>query len=180
MSPRTKAAGAVLLFTGDGKGKTSAAMGTALRLAGRGNRVLVLLFAKRPGGSGEEFSLKKLGPRVVVKALGKDWLDLSSKPRPAKDLDDVARQWKRALTLIARSRWDAVVLDEANFLVSAGFLDAAKVTGFLDSRPAGLVVILTGSGSCPEIARRADYVTELKNRKHPYDKGIPAERGIDY
>ncbi len=180
MSPRAPKTPRVLLFTGNGKGKTSAAMGAVLRLAGRGKRVLVLQFAKPPRGSGEELALRKLAPKVVVKPLGKGWLDLSAKPRQSGDLDDVARQWKKAMALVSRGRWDAVVLDEANFLVSSGFLGAAEVAAFLDSRPAGQVVILTGSGSNSEILRRADYVTEMKSIRHPFDKGIPAVRGIDY
>ena len=96
MKRRRPERGPVLLFTGDGKGKTSAAMGTALRLAGRGKRVLVLQFAKPPGVSGEQRALKKLAPKVRVKALGKGWLDLSARPRRARDLDDIARQWDRA------------------------------------------------------------------------------------
>ena len=174
--------GPVLLFTGDGKGKTSAAMGTALRLAGRGKRVLVLQFAKPPGGSGEERALKKLAPEVRVKALGKCRLDLSARPRRVRDLDDVARQWDRALALMSLARWDAVVLDELNFVVCAGYLPARKVTAFLDARPSGLAVVLTGRGKSRDIVRRADYVTEMKNRKHPFDPDSigTAIRGIEF
>jgi cob(I)alamin adenosyltransferase len=72
------------------------------------------------------------------------------------------------------------VLDELNFVVCAGFLPARKVTAFLDARPPGLAVVLTGRGTCREIVRRADYVTEMQNRKHPFDAGRAAIRGIDY
>lgn len=172
--------GLVLLFIGNGKGKTSAAMGTVLRLAASGKRVLVVQFAKAPGTSGEQQALRKFAPRVVVRALGRRWLDVSARPRRRDDLDDVARQWKTALALIARGRWDAVVLDELNFVVSAGFLSATTVAGFLDSRPAGLTVILTGRGKVRALVARADTVTEMKKIKHPFDAGRPAVRGIDF
>ncbi len=180
MNRRAVDEGRVLLFTGDGKGKTSAAMGMVLRLAGRGKRVLVVQFAKPPGTSGEQRALRKLAPRVVVKPLGAGRLDLSAKPRRQRDLDDVAGQWHRAVKLASSRAWDAVVFDELNFVVCAGFLPAERVARFLDARPRGVTVVLTGRGRSREILRRADTVTEMRKVKHPFDAGRPAQAGIEY
>jgi cob(I)alamin adenosyltransferase len=182
MSPKVKAApsGQVLVFTGDGKGKTTAAMGLALRLAGHGRRVLVVQFAKRPGGSGEVRALGKLGALVTVKSLGRGWLDVRSRPRRRKDIEQVGRWWEAALRLIRSGKWQDVVLDEAVFVTSAGFLPVEKVTAFLDERPPEMTVIMTGRGKTAELVRRADYVTEMKEIKHPFDKGRRALPGIEY
>jgi cob(I)alamin adenosyltransferase len=170
----------VLLFTGDGKGKTTAAMGQALRLAGRGRRVLIVQFVKRPGVSGEERAMRKLAPLVTFKALGKGWLDLSARPRRAIDVERVERSWREALRLIRSRPWDAVVLDEVVFVVSAGFLGAEKVAAFLDARPRRMTVVMTGRGKPKALLARAGYVTEMKKIKHPFDRGRRAMEGVEY
>lgn len=173
--------GQVLLFTGDGKGKTSAAMGTVLRLAAAGRRVLVVQFAKRPGASGEQRALRKFAPKVVVQALGKaGWLKALDGSRRKAGCEEIVREWARAMKLARSRQWDAVVFDELNFVVSAGFLNARTVTDFLDARPGDMTVILTGRGKVRAILQRADTVTEMRNIKHPFDAGHPAVRGIDF
>jgi len=172
--------GRILLFTGEGKGKTTAAMGQVLRLAGHGRKVLVIQFAKEPGTSGEQRSLEKLSEWVTVRALGKGWLDLAARPPRDEDLKQVRAAWGEACDLIRAGDYDAVVLDEIVLMVSAGFLPADDVLRLLDSLPAEMTVVMTGRGEVEELARRADTVTVMQKVKHPFDEGGRAARGIEY
>jgi len=172
--------GAVLMFTGDGKGKTTAALGLALRLAGHGRKVLVVQFAKGEVESGERRALGKLGDLVTLVPLGRGRLDLKTQPRRAEDLEQVRESWDEALRLIQTSAPGAVVLDEIVFVVSAGFLPVREVLTFLDGRSPELVVVMTGRGEVPELVERADYVTVMRNVKHPFDRGVEARPGIEF
>ena len=172
--------GQVLIFTGDGKGKTLAAFGQALRLAGHGRKVLVVQFGKKPGESGEVRTLEQCSAGVTVKSLGTGRLDLSARPRRSEDLAQIRRSWTETLRLLADEHPDAVVLDEIVFAVAEGFLPVDDVLRFLDERPAELTVVMTGRGNVRELIDRADYVTEMKKLKHPFDRGQEALPGIEY
>jgi cob(I)alamin adenosyltransferase len=172
--------GQVLIFTGNGKGKTVAAFGQALRLAGHGRRVLVVQFLKQPGRSGEVRALRRCSGRVTVKSLGKGRADLTARPPRAGDLAQIRRSWTRTLRLVATVRPDAIVLDEIVFAVARGFLPVEDVLRFLDEKPPGLTVVMTGRGKVRRLFARADYVTEMKTIKHPFDKGRKALPGIEY
>ena len=176
----TTRTGPVLLFTGEGKGKTTAALGLTLRLAGHGRKVLVVQFAKGNMESGERRALEKLAELVTLVPLGKGWLDLEVQPRRPEDVRQVRESWQQALRLIETGDYDAVVLDEIVFVVSAGFLPAEDVLGFLDAKPAEMTVVLTGRGDVPEFVKRADYVTVMHNVKHPFDQGAKPAPGIEY
>lgn len=177
---RAKSQGRVLLFTGEGKGKTTAAFGVALRLAGHGRRVLIVQFAKGGFESGERRALSKLSDLITVKPLGGDPLDLKARPRRACDLAQVRDAWTETLRLLQAQACDAVILDEIVFVVSHGFLPAEQVAAFLDERPPGLTVVMTGRGDVPELVERADTVTEMKKIRHPFDEGREALPGIEY
>ena len=176
----TTRTGPVLLFTGDGKGKTTAALGLTLRLAGHGRKVLVVQFAKGDMESGERRALEKLDDLVTLAPLGKGWLDLKAHPRRPEDVRQLRESWHQARRLIGSGDYDAVVLDEIVFVVSAGFLPAEEVLDFLDGKPSDLTVVMTGRGEVPEFVERADYVTVMRNVKHPFDKGAEAAPGIEY
>jgi cob(I)alamin adenosyltransferase len=179
-SARPPRPGKVLLLTGPGKGKTSAALGQVLRMAGHGMSVLVVQFVKGAREAGEHRALKRLADLVTVKPLGKGWLDLKAQPRRAEDLKQVRDAWVETQRLVRGGDFDALVLDEVLFVVSAGFLPAGEVAAFLDSRPEGLTVVLTGRGEVPELIERADYVTVMQSVKHPFDKGGEALAGVEY
>jgi cob(I)alamin adenosyltransferase len=172
--------GQVLIFTGDGKGKTLAAFGLALRLVGHGRKVLVVQFVKKPGESGEVRALERSSGEVTVKSLGRGRLDLSARPRRAEELAQVREAWTETRRLLASERYDAAILDEVVFTVAEGFLPVADVLRFLDEKPAELTVVMTGSGNVRELIDRADYVTEMKKLKHPFDRAQEALPGIEY
>jgi len=173
-------AGRILVFTGEGKGKTTAAIGQAVRLAGHGRRVLVAQFAKGARDSGERRALERLSDRITVRALGAGWLDLKVRPRRDDDLRQVRDAWTETRRLVASGDYDDVVLDEIVFVVGAGFLPERDVLAFLDARPPSMTVVMTGRGDVPAFVARADTVTEMKKIKHPFDEGRPAQPGIEY
>ena len=172
--------GQVLLFTGDGKGKTTAALGLVLRMVGHGMRVLIAQFAKGTFPTGEAQACRRLGEAVTFMTLGEGWLSLGAKPPRREDLDQAGRAWRKFLKLAGDGDYDAIVLDEVNVLVAHGLLPVEEVTRFIDGRPRRTTLVLTGRGSVPELTERADYVTEMRNLKHPFDKGQSALRGIEY
>jgi cob(I)alamin adenosyltransferase len=178
--PRDTSRARVILLTGEGKGKTTSAMGQVLRLVGHGKRVLVVQFAKGDWPSGEREALKLLGDRVTLLVTGGGWLDLNAEPRRPEEVARIGAAWREALNLLNAGDFDAVVLDELAFVVGAGFLDADEVTAFLTRRPADLAVVITGRGAPPKLIAAADIVTEMRCVKHDFDAGRSAAEGIEY
>src|SRR5262245_38863635 len=172
--------GLIIVNTGPGKGKTTAAMGTALRAVGQGLRVLMLQFLKGSWHSGELDAVKAFGDNFVVKQMGRGFVKVgTAKPDP-KDVRLVEEAWAEAERAIQSGEWDLVVLDEINYAISYGMLDPAKVVEFLKKKPDMLHVILTGRNAHPTIVELADTVTEMRQVKHAYEKGVMAQRGIEY
>jgi len=170
--------GQVQIYTGDGKGKTTAALGLALRAAGRGYRTYFGQFLKaRP--SGERAAAQNLGGMITFATFGRPGLlRLKDRPDPA----DV-RQAERGLGLCRKAmrsgRYDLVVLDEVNVTLHFGLLDLAEVLAFLDEKPPAVELVLTGRRAPAVLIRRAGLVTEMKAVKHYFDAGVPARRGIE-
>jgi cob(I)alamin adenosyltransferase len=167
----------VLLHTGDGKGKTSAAMGVAMRAAGHGRSVAVVQFLKSGRWrSGERIAAERLGIRWSVIGDGFTW--------DSEDLDhaaEIARTaWAEASTLVAAGEHDVVVLDEVTYPLTWGWVPTDEVAVALRERPAHVSVVLTGRDAPDELVELADTVTEHCNVKHAYDAGIAALEGIDY
>lgn len=171
--------GLVHVYTGKGKGKTTAAMGLILRASGRGLRVTLLQFMKgRP--TGELQALERLEGVQVYRA--KEMTKFSFQMTETEK--EAVRQRHDALLrdVIGRCRADGtdlLVLDEALGAMATGLLDEGLLLDFLDHRPAHLEVVLTGRNPSPALLERADYVTEMVKRKHPFDKGVPARDGIE-
>ncbi len=170
--------GLVQVFTGDGKGKTTAALGTILRAAGHGLRVFVVFFLKGNYDRGEYDSLAKL-PDVTVTGFG-----LRRLIDPAKvDPEDI-RQAKLALEAAheaaASGKYDLVVLDEVNVAVEYRLIELDDVIDLVKRKPESVELILTGRYADNRIIEIADLVTEMVNVKHPYEKGISARKGIEY
>jgi cob(I)alamin adenosyltransferase len=163
--------GLIIVNTGPGKGKTTAAMGTALRAVGQGMRVLMLQFLKGSWHYGDKFVMKQMG-RGFVK-VG------AEKPDP-EDVKMVEDAWTEAEKAIQSGDWDLVVLDEINYAISYGMLDPAKVVESLKKKPEMVHVILTGRNAHPTIVEAADTVTEMRQVKHAYENGVMAQRGIEY
>ncbi len=163
--------------TGDGKGKTSAAFGTAFRAAGHGQQVAVVQFIK---GSWDYGEVKAAGlfPNMTVRRIG------SGYTWKAQDRDEprrLAREaWALCREFAAGDAYDLLVMDEVNIAVAEGYVEAQEVVELLRDKPARLSVILTGRGAVPEIVAAADTVTEMRCIKHAYEQGRPAQRGIEY
>ncbi len=171
-------AGLVYVFTGDGKGKTSAALGIALRAAGHGLRTHVTFFMKGEYPYGEQKTLGLL-PNIDVARFGSlEFVD------PAKIKPEEKEQARLALEnarVAAQSgRFDLLILDEVNVAAAWKLIDVADVMRFLKERPENVDVILTGRHAPPEVIAVADLVTEMKEIKHFHKRGIPSRKGIDY
>ena len=176
----TSRQGLLLINTGPGKGKTTAALGTAMRAAGNGMRVLILQFLKGSWHYGELDAAETLGPNFVLKQMGRGFVKVGGAETDPEDIRLVEAAWTEAREAIYSGEWDMVVLDEINYAINYGMLDPAIVAEALRNRPPMVHVILTGRSAHPLLVELADTVTEMREVKHAYQKGIQAQRGIEY
>jgi cob(I)alamin adenosyltransferase len=172
--------GLIIVNTGPGKGKTTAAMGTALRAVGQGMRVLMLQFLKGSWHYGELDAVKSFGDKFVMKQMGRGFVKVGTEKPDPEDVRMVEEAWAEAQAAILSGQWDLVILDEINYAISYGMLDPAKVVDSLKNKPDAVHVILTGRNAHPAIVDLADTVTEMRQIKHAYEKGVMAQRGIEY
>ncbi len=166
----------VLVNTGQGKGKTTAALGTAIRALGQGQRVRVFQFMKGSLPTGEIAVLQRLGIEVQRLGTGFSW----TKDSWDEDRAMAARGWEQARAALASGDWDLVVLDEINYVIGYGLLDPEAVAQAIRERAEKVNVILTGRGLEPAIAAVADTITEMVPLKHGFDAGIKASQGIEF
>lgn len=172
--------GRILINTGLGKGKTTAAMGTALRAVGCGMRVLMLQFIKGSWHYGELDAVKAFGDKFVLKQMGRGFVKVNGAEIEPEDYSLVEAAWAEGRAAIYSGEWDMVILDEINNAIDLGMLDAAVVAEALRGRPENVHVILTGRNAHPMLVELADTVTEMREVKHAYQQGILAQRGIEY
>jgi cob(I)alamin adenosyltransferase len=172
--------GLIIVNTGPGKGKTTAAMGTALRAVGNGMRVLMLQFLKGSWHYGELDAVKAFGDKFVMKQMGRGFVKVGGAETDPEDVRLVEQAWAEAEQAIHSGQWDLVILDEINYAIGYHMLDPAKVVEVLKRRPEMVHVILTGRNAHPSIVELADTVTEMRQVKHAYEKGVMAQRGIEY
>ncbi len=170
------------IFTGNGKGKTTAALGQAMRAVGEGKKVLMVQFIKGPWKSGEDFLAKGLEPNFKLVKMGKGFVGIMGDTLPREEHEKAAEDaLKYARQKINSGKWDILILDEVNNAVSLNLISKEKVLEFVDYAEKKLEhLILTGRDAPPEFIDRADLVTEMKDIKHPYDKGIKGKRGLEY
>jgi cob(I)alamin adenosyltransferase len=176
--------GLVQIYTGDGKGKTTAAFGAALRAAGQGNKVLVYQFLKPASlDIGERFAIQLGAVRIRIETLDVPW-DMSGSVEDEKAVIKIQAEIGNALKKITQTaekrEYDVLILDEIVFCLSEGLAKLEDVKNLIDKRDSGVEIILTGRGATAELIELADLVTEMKNIKHPFDKGLPARKGIEY
>jgi cob(I)alamin adenosyltransferase len=173
--------GLVIVYTGNGKGKTTASLGVALRAIGHGLRVCMVQFIKGEWHYGELNSIKKLEPDFELIVAGKGFIGIIDDDH---DFEEHVRAARTALDIVEQKisldTFDIIILDEINYAVHLGVLQLADVMKIIENRPKHLSLILTGNHACEEIISLADLVTEMKEIKHPYKKGIKAKRGIDF
>lgn len=168
--------GIVMVFTGNGKGKTTAAFGTATRAVGHGKKVGVIQFIKGTWPNGERNLLEPHGVEFQVMATGFTWNTQD------RDSDTAAclAVWEHARRMLADDQLDLVLLDELTYMVAYDYLPLESVLSALRERPAHQSVIITGRGCHRDIIELADTVSELRPVKHAFDAGIKAQMGIDY
>jgi len=169
--------GLVQVYTGNGKGKTTAALGLALRAVGHGMKVLMIQFMKG-NQYGELESAKKLSPCLIIKQVGRETFISKSNPDP-KDLQLAQEGFLMAKKAIQDKEYDIVILDEINLAIDYGLIPVKDLLQLMDSKPETVELILTGRNVRREILQRADLVTEMVDRKHYYDRGVPARKGIE-
>jgi cob(I)alamin adenosyltransferase len=172
--------GLIIVNTGPGKGKTTAAMGTALRAVGQGMRVLMLQFLKGSWHYGELDAVQAFGDKFTMKQLGRGFVKVGAEKPDPEDVRMVEEAWNQSAEAILSGQWDLVILDEINYAISYGMLGPEKVVETLKKKPDMVHVILTGRNAHPTIVDLADTVTEMRQVKHAYEKGMMAQRGIEY
>jgi len=170
--------GLLMVFTGEGKGKTTAALGMALRAAGHGLRVLILQFIKGSWSYGELEALKRLEEITIIPlGSGFTW----QKENLEEDARLAREGWERAVKAMADPLWDIIILDELNYGLSYGLLPLEIILAAVSTRRKELHVVITGRGAPEELVHAADLVTEMRMIKHPYcEQGIKAQPGIEY
>lgn len=175
--------GLVQVYTGDGKGKTTAALGLALRTAGHGGKVLIYQFLKPAALElGERGGLRNVGS-ITMLTLDEPW-DMFESMGDQKAMDRVKESIRKAMkkvqTAAHEKYYDLIILDEIVFCLSKGLASMDDVRELIAHRDEHVELVLTGRGASQELIDMADLVTEMKPIKHPYDKGIRARRGIEY
>jgi cob(I)alamin adenosyltransferase len=170
--------GLLIVHTGAGKGKSTAAFGLALRMLGRGKRVGVVQFIKGAWHSAERDALALFGDQVAWHTMGEGftWETQDLK----RDVAAAERAWAKALELMADPTFALVILDELNIALRYDYLDLAAVVAALSARPHGLHVVVTGRNAKPELIAAADLVTEMTLLKHHFAAGVKAQPGIEF
>ncbi len=202
-APESARRGLILINTGPGKGKTTAALGTAFRAAGNGMRVLFLQFLKGSWHYGELDAAEALNTALapalgaavtpdpsppsapalqnfVIRQLGRGFVKVGGAETDPEDIRMVEAAWAESAAAILSGEWDLVVLDEINYAIGYKMLSPERVADVLRRKPEMTHVILTGRNAHPLLVELADTVTEMREVKHAYQKGILAQRGIEF
>lgn len=174
-----KIPGLTIIYTGNGKGKTTAALGLALRASARGKKVVVLQFVKSNRESGEQYLAKHLKLPFPVYSLGLGFVGiLNDRRKRAEHVRAAQAALHRARNLSRRC--DVLILDEINGAIEGGLVQLSEVIALIRRKPVALTLVLTGRHARPGLIKLADLVTEMKEIKHPFQKGLAAQPGIDY
>lgn len=170
--------GLLIVYAGAGKGKTTAALGMALRCVGHGMKVAVVQFIKGAIDTAEERALKSFGDRVTFLRMGEGYTwETQDRER---DTEFAQQAWKMACRFLRDPSYAMVILDEFNIALRHGYVAIADVLPVLRQRPAMQHVVITGRGGPDELVEEADLVTEMKQVKHPFRKGIKAQPGVEF
>jgi cob(I)alamin adenosyltransferase len=180
MTGKTVEKGLVIVHTGAGKGKTTAAIGMALRIVGHGGRVGILQFIKGSGNwdTAERRALESFGEQVAFRIMGEGFTwETQDRER---DVAACAAAWEVARSWISEGDFDMVILDELNIALRYGYLDVADVLAVLAAKPADLHVVITGRNAPDALIAAADLVTEMTMVKHPFRAGVKAQAGVEF
>jgi len=169
--------GLIHIYTGSGKGKTTAAIGLGVRAAGAGLKVIMIQFMK--GRRYSELDAIQKIPNFTIVQYGRD--EFVSKQKPEKiDIDLAKKGFEHAKKVIKEGKYDMVILDEINVAVDYNLIHLKDVLELIDEKPEKIELVLTGRYAPAELVKNADLVTEMLEIKHPYQKGVIARKGIDY
>ncbi len=170
--------GILIVYTGAGKGKTTAALGMVIRCLGHGMKVAIVQFIKGAIDTAEQRALREFGDQVTFLRLGEGYTwETQDRER---DTNVAQEAWGKAAEYMRNSEYAMVVLDELNIAVQHEYIDAAQVLAAVRDRPVMQHVVITGRGAKPEVLEAADLVSEMKMVKHPFRKGIKAQKGVEF
>ena len=173
--------GLTIVYTGKGKGKTTAALGIALRATGYKKKICMIQFIKGSWHYGEMESSKRLEPEFEMVAIGKGFVGIIDDKSPKEDHQKIAKEAIRISNeKIQSGKYDIVILDEINYAVNLNLISLDNVLDLIKSKPENVDLVLTGNYAKEEVIEAADLVTEMKEIKHPFQKGIKAKEGIDF
>jgi cob(I)alamin adenosyltransferase len=168
--------GYIQVYTGNGKGKTTAALGLAIRAAGAGLKVFIAQFIKM-GEYSEIHALKRFSDLITIEQYGLGRF-IKGKPSP-EDIEAAGKGLERIENIIDSREYPVIILEEANVAVACGLFSVEDLLKIIDKKPDDLEIVITGRNAMPEIIERADLVTEMKEIKHYYQKGVKARVGIE-
>ncbi|MCD6137266.1 MAG: cob(I)yrinic acid a,c-diamide adenosyltransferase [Deltaproteobacteria bacterium] len=171
--------GLIQVYTGEGKGKTTAALGLAMRALGRGLKVIIIQFMKGQKETGELNMARRLSPHLVIKPMGRDGFVDRTNPDP-HDIALARTALDEARRVLSQKVCDILVLDEINVAVSFGLIDEHAVLELMDGKPADVELVLTGRYAPDSIIQKADLVTTMECTKHYFDQGEAARVGIEF
>ena len=173
--------GLTIVYTGKGKGKTTAALGIVLRAIGHNKKICMIQFIKGSWHYGEMTTSKKLEPEFEMIAVGKGFVGIIDDKSPREDHEQIADEAIKICKLKIQSRnYDIIILDEVNYAINLGLIKLDDVIELIKTKPPSLDLVLTGNYAKNEIIELADLVTEMKEIKHPFKQGKKAKKGIDF
>lgn len=172
--------GLIIVNTGNGKGKTTAALGLGMRAWGQGLRVLVIQFIKGNRKYGELKTAERMGADFVICQMGEAFVRNSSGDDRDKLKDAAQNALEDVRQEIMSGKWGMIILDEINYAIGAGLVSVNEVLELINSKPSYLHLVLTGRDACQEIIDKADLVTEMREIKHSFKQGIKAQKGIEF
>jgi cob(I)alamin adenosyltransferase len=170
--------GLVQVYTGNGKGKTTAAFGLALRATGRGLKVYIIQFIKGGFDYGELYTVDKL-PNLTLKAFGRGEF-ITAKPPDKEDVRLAEQALQLAKQTVNSGKYDVIILDEVNVALTLKLIDLEEVLKLIQNKPNHVELVLTGRNAPVQVIDASDYVTEMREVKHPYSKGYQSRKGIEY
>ncbi|KGG12867.1 MULTISPECIES: cob(I)yrinic acid a,c-diamide adenosyltransferase [Prochlorococcus] len=169
----------IIIFTGNGKGKTTAALGMAIRTLGHNKKVAIIQFIKGGWEPGEASALKLFGPLLSWDALGEGFTWETQDRNKDKDL--VRKAWEKSISYLINSEYKLVILDEINIAIKLGYISVEEVIQGIEKRPPLTHVVLTGRGAHKDLISKADLVTEMKLLHHPFrEQGVKAQEGVEF
>ena len=172
--------GLTIVNTGNGKGKTTAALGLALRAWGNGLKVLILQFIKGSWKYGELKAIQQLAPNIIIRQMGEGFTQQEDESESEKHRVAAQKTLETAKKEMNSGSWDMIILDELNYAIKFGLIQVEQAVALIALKPQQMHLVITGRDAKEEIIACSDLVTEMKEVKHPYKAGIKAQRGIEF